>query len=328
MYGAAVHTGNGPNNASMHTTLPDDLYWVAVRVTDDNSDQSVYIWPDQVLLVPGFNAVVLEDPQSLAVSGRDVTKLVSDWEFLYGSGTADTIDLSLGDLAPFDLDGYDCIIWPVDRNTKPGPLAAYNPPCYWTKGSGNANITEVHRAHDAGATVLMVGQYAIIAAQMCDSQSPPPLRAISAQQDTGTYSLYWFGDVMYGSGSGEQFRGTALSVPNSLGSGGGWRSWESNPVGWRWSGCFHLGSGGSQYLKSSTDSANYRNGYWFGCGYSTSYSASSWVINRNNEARLVTIPENYGDLTSSQLNGRSRAEVLENCLCAGEVASVFNSPNT
>jgi hypothetical protein len=330
-YGAAVHTSNGPNNASMHTTLPDGLYWAAVRVTDNNSDQSVYIWPDQVHLTPQFSCVVLDDPQSQAPSNRDVSKLVSDLEFLYGSGTVDTIDLSLGNLAPNDLDGYDLIAWPSDRGTYTGGWPVYNTPTFWTRGSGNpgANIVEVHRAHDAGSSVLLVGQYAIINTQYADNINPGPLRRISAQQDSGSYSLYWFGSVPgIAGGQGSRFRGSALSVPNSLGSTGGFRNYEASYVGWRCPGVFHLGTGGSQYLKSGQQSATYRNGYWFSAGYSTSYSASSWVIHRTTEARLVTLPENWGDLSATQLNGVSRSRVLENCLCAGEVGSVFNSPNT
>lgn len=338
-------TGGAKTDVAAITALPGN-YTFAIRVTDTavppppGINTATYVWPNPVTLGIPMQMAIMDDPFSQAPSNRDVTKMQADWEALWGAGTTTIItnaQLNAG-LASNALNSYKVVAWPVDVV---GGTVPYNVSLKYTLGPGNANRTAVLNAHNQaypnGTSVIMAGAHMLMNSQIANSISPGPICTISPYNHNGSgWSLWWFGSLPGpGATVAHVMRAPANSVPNVVTGMNTAASFEAGFIGWRCPGIFDIQTG-SINLKSTNLPVDYPAGncLWFGTAYFTNYSGCAWAIRQtgypggapDRRARLIGITENYGDIMNN-VNGNTRAHMLENMLCAGVATSQFNSPN-
>ena len=307
---------------------PWDGHYMAFWVEDSVGDTDVYWYSVPQNLHGVINSAVLADPQSQALTDpgktykRDVQKIVDDLTLLYGASNVTVINLSTA-LVPNQLDGYNLIVWPVDRSSYYESSSPYG----YTTGAGNANVIEVARAHtEKGASVFMVGNSAW---RKIQAESPSVTQWDTISPFASNYSSY-----SYGSGSG----GTQLlpqtdMIPNSL-PGVNLKTRVGNRI------CPYLQGTFFSYspsLRSATDPTNYPSGncQMFMRAYydppTNSYGMATYARKATGrKGNLILCATDYGDLSDFQTysgpDGRvHRAAILENILCCGKVNSMFDA---
>ena len=307
---------------------PWEGHYMALWVEDSTGATDVYWYPTPQNLHGVINAAVLSDPLSQApidpgkTYKRNVQKMVDDLTLLYGATQVTVIDLSAA-LVPNQLDGYNLIVWPVDRVLNNESVAPYG----FTDGAGNANIVEVARAHtEKGASVLIMGNNAW---RKIVSSSPS-----IPQWDTISPLAPTYSSASYGTSSnGSDLLPSTDIIPNSL-PGISLRGRVGNKISTTIIGTMFQYS---PQLRSAADPTNYpsANCKMFMRGYynapTNSYGQGAYARKATGRrGNLITVVTNYGDLSDFQPytgpdGSKHRAAVLENILCCGKTNSMFDA---
>ncbi|MBN2081962.1 hypothetical protein JW859_07120, partial [bacterium] len=114
-YGIATHTASGTYSTTINvTTLADGDYIPAIRVTDDNGDVDVFVWPDLCPLWPGTAYVVIDD-----TAYSCPTQLQADLTTVWG----DTVPLIQSTaVGSTTLQDYSLVFWVCGFGTSPSEL--------------------------------------------------------------------------------------------------------------------------------------------------------------------------------------------------------------
>lgn len=305
--GPKVETVNIPANQ------PDNDYTFAIRVTDSNNDSDIYVWPNQVTLAPQFTVVILQDPLTQLVGGqnRAVQNLQNDLNFLYGSSTV--INLGTTTLTPGSLDGADGIFWCSDiafANT--GGTGSIAMPYGYTKGAGNANITEVmNQVKNNGKSLLLFGGGAFGFSFWGDTPFWTDMPIAS--------QTWWFDGP---TGWFHKHVNYAATIPNSV---GGWDNWQASSLG--------PANRQTQNFGSPQGGATWTVEGFFNNAEFGSFGNGANRINLGpGLGKVSQVCFNYGDMAATQGalygNSQPRHKYLENLMCFGSFASPFNSTAT
>ena len=311
------------------TTADPWLGYMALRVTDANGDTDVYWYSSKQNWHQIVRAAVLIDPLSQALTDpgktykRDVQKIVDDLKFLYedADGTVTVIDLATT-LTAGQLNGYNLIVWPVDRANYYESSSPYG----ITNGTANGNVIEVARAHTSnGASVLLIGNS--FWQKIINSSSIPQWDQINPC--TGNYHSYYTSQ----STGGTQLLPNTNTIPNNL-TGISLKRRVADRICQYTHGPFWYYTWGLRSLDDPTNypvanCANFMSGLSDG---STSYIAGAYARKATGKkGNLILVVMDYGDLEeyqSATARFWPRPAALENILCCAQVGSTFDSPVT